>query len=201
MPEDCTVACRAVVCVQIAGHDGFGDLFEHRAAVHTPISGGCFLNAHDHGVFRSVGGKIAGKAHQIVGGKPVFTPDLCSAGLTGYAEIFGIGQFTRPAIFADHPFKTGLDVAQRLVLAHFLAQHHDREFFYHLIIASDFGDKARLHQFTAVGHAVVEGQCGDRRHLRFVSDAHPREGRAVPPAGIVALVTNARHAIAGNGNM
>ena len=131
----------------------------------------------------------------------MFTPDLCRTGLAGYAEILRIGRFPRSAVFPHNAFEAGLNVAERLVFAHLFAQNHYGKIFHHLVVASDLGDKTRLHELSAVGHTVVEGQSRDRRNLGFVADAHPRERCAIPSAGIVAFVANARHAVAGNGNV
>ena len=131
----------------------------------------------------------------------MFTPDLCGTGFTGHAEILRIGRFTRSAVFSDHAFKANLDVAEGLVFAHLFAQNHHGKFFNHLVIASNLGDKARLYELSAVGNTIIKGQSRDGRHLCFVADAHPREGCSIPTAGIVAFVANARHAVAGNGNV
>ena len=152
------VACCAVIRIEVACHYRFGDLLEHRTAVGATVGGSCFLNADNHRIFGVVGGKIAGEAHQIVGRKTVFAPDLCRTGLTGHAEILRIGRFTRTAVFTDHALETGLNVAEGLVFAHLFAQNHHGKFFDYLVVASNLGDKARLHELSAVGNAIVEGQ-------------------------------------------
>ena len=185
----------------VFSHHPFRDFLKHRATVNTAIGWCSLFYADNHRISRSVSRKITCEAHQIVRSKSALTPNLRRTRFTSHGEVFGISQFTCTCVFTHDAFQTNLDVAQHLGFAHFLAQHHSREFLHHFISSSCFGDKSWSHESAAICHTIVEGEGRNRWNLCFISDAHPRQSSAVPSVGIVFAIADARFFITWYGDV
>lgn len=65
---------------------------------------------------------------------------------------------------------------------------HLRRIFGDFAVLNGCLDKSRLHHTPIVGDGVVKCQRGDRRHLRLISYAHPRQGSVAPVEPLAAFV-------------
>ena len=85
---------------------------------------------------------------------------------------------------ADHAPQTRLYVLQRIIGTHLFAHNLRRERFDDLTVAQGLGNKTRTHHLAIVSHTVIEIEHTHGRHLGFVTDAHPCQGRFRPVATV-----------------
>ena len=72
--------------------------------MNTPIRWGTLLDADNHRILWAIGREISCEAHEVVGSKAAFAPDLCRTRLTGYGKVLRVSQFTRTRVLAHHTF-------------------------------------------------------------------------------------------------
>ena len=74
-----------------------------------------------------------------------------------------------------------------MLVHHFRWKLHDG-----LSILHHLGDEARTHHRSIVGKGIVEGQGGNRRNLRLISDTHPWQCRLAPVV-VLTMTVLVRH--------
>ena len=107
---------------------------------------------------------------------------LGSTRLAGHLEILASGFLAQS--FTYYHFEYFLNVVQCLRRAYPLFDDLHRELAHDFTILPDSFYKTRTYHLSAVGDGIIESQCGYRRHLGLIPDAHPRQGSLRPIATV-----------------
>ena len=115
---------------------------------------------------------------------------LCRTGFPRHLEILTSGFLAQSLTY--YHFQYFLNVVQGLRRAYPLFDDFHREFAHDFAILPDGFYKTRTYHLSTVGYGIIESQCGYRRYLGLIPDAHPRQGRLRPIAAVLLRAAHPR---------